>query len=395
VILCSAYCRKFVFLSFRYLFNSRSFQFLEAIMSKRDVGRRCRKGASAFTLIELLVVIAIIAVLVALLLPAVQQAREAARRSQCKNNLKQFGLALHNYHESASTLPMAEFSPDSPGWCGFSAHVMLLPYLDQGPLYNQINFSINCCSYNSGPLPGTNDGSQNLSNGQKYNVLTNVRLPVFLCPSDPGNNNYTPACNYAGSMGPGFDWGTWPGDNRANNVGVFAVLKNVNIASIIDGTSNTIGVGEILTASNGSGAPRSGDWWYDGVGSDGWSPLSFPSLATVQGWAAPCVTKYAANQRGGSNSNTGAAGSAWYKGSPGFTLFNELLTPNSTIPNCSDHCGGCDADGAALIGARSMHTGGVQVLMMDGSVRFIADGINYPTWQAIGGRADGIVAGQF
>src|SRR5262245_42410440 len=131
------------------------------MLSSVASGRRRR--ASAFTLIELLVVIAIIAVLVALLLPAVQQAREAARRSQCKNNLKQFGLALHNYHEAFSTFPMAETNPSNgpacnggpgAGWCGFSVHVMLLPYLDQGPLYNQINFLINACSYNTGCLPG-------------------------------------------------------------------------------------------------------------------------------------------------------------------------------------------------------------------------------------------------
>jgi prepilin-type N-terminal cleavage/methylation domain-containing protein len=348
---------------------------------------------SGFTLIELLVVIAIIAVLVALLLPAVQQAREAARRSQCKNNLKQFGLALHNYHEATGTFPMAETDPSQgpcggggAGWCGFSLHVMLLPYLDQGPLYNRINFSINACSYTPGScLPGANDGT-----GGMPNVFGNTRLPVCLCPSDPGNTRFTSANNYSGSMGPGFDWGTWSGDNRANNVGVFCVCKNINIAALVDGTSNTIGMGETLCGSNGSGAPRSGDWRYDGISNDSWNPLSFPSLATVQSWAAPCNT---VPFTGGTN--TGGAGAAWFKGSPGYTLFNELLPPNSPLVNCSDHCNGCDADGASLIAARSYHTGGVQVLLMDGAVRFIADGINYPTWQALGGRQDGLIVGAF
>jgi prepilin-type processing-associated H-X9-DG protein len=347
-------------------------------------------------LIELLVVIAIIAVLIALLLPAVQQAREAARRSQCKNNLKQFGLALHNYHEAFSTFPEGEFDPSNlaapgnsgwGGWCGFSTHVMLLPYLDQGPLYNRLNFMINCCSYST-QYPSPAQGGPNMPAGTNDGVLDNVRLPIFLCPSDPGTNRFVAANNYAGSMGPGFCWSTWTGDNRANNVGVFVVCKNVSIASILDGTSNTIGVGEILTGSNGATVPRSGDWFFDGVGSDSWSPLSFPSLATVQGWAAPCIA-------GTNGKNNWAAGAQWFKGSPGITLFNELLPPNSPIPNCSDHCNGCDADGASLIASRSMHTGGVQVLMMDGSVRFVSDAINYTTWQALGGREDGRIPGSF
>src|SRR5437879_4300140 len=136
----------------------------------RSTRRRRRKG---FTLIELLVVIAIIAVLVALLLPAVQQAREAARRSQCKNQLKQLGLAIHNYHESFNCLPPGNTAAINTSggfsrWGGVSVHTMILPNIDQAPLYNQYNFNM-CGSYE-----GTNSAA----------TLRQARVPIYRCPSD-------------------------------------------------------------------------------------------------------------------------------------------------------------------------------------------------------------------
>ena len=139
-----------------------------------------------FTLIELLVVIAIIAVLVAILLPAIQQAREAARRSQCANNLKQFGIALHNYHEAHGMFPLG-INPSvydsgaTYAWRGFSAHTMLLPYMDQAGIYNQLNFNL---LYDAAP---------------NNSAIVRKRIASFICPSDfPYNGSATePGVNYA------------------------------------------------------------------------------------------------------------------------------------------------------------------------------------------------------
>src|SRR5258707_757875 len=143
--------------------------------------RRARSGA--FTLIELLVVIAIIAVLIALLLPAVQAAREAARRAQCVNNLKQLGIAMHNYHSSVNSLPWG----DGPWWIEWSAHTLLLPYMEQAPIYNAINFS-DTQPFGQTPMPVNNPANSTAT----YTVISG-----FNCPSDSdrltdpnGHNNY-------------------------------------------------------------------------------------------------------------------------------------------------------------------------------------------------------------
>ena len=159
------------------------------------MGSRNRGG---FTLIELLVVIAIIAVLIALLLPAVQAAREAARRAQCVNNLKQIGLAMHNYHSSVNSLPWG----DGPWWIEWSAHTLLLPYMEQGPIYNAINFS-DTQPFGLTPMPINNPANTTAT----YTVISG-----FICPSDPdrltdpnGHNNYmansgsAPNCAYGGN----------------------------------------------------------------------------------------------------------------------------------------------------------------------------------------------------
>ena len=149
----------------------------------------------AFTLIELLVVIAIIAVLIALLLPAVQQAREAARRTQCKNNLKQLGLAIHTYHDTAKVFPQAVFQNKATSgqwdWRLASPQVMLLPYIDQAPLYNSLNFNL---SFNNGTANDT--------------ICNAAKLAAFRCPSDPNlsTNTGDPGNNYAVCLGPNAEW---------------------------------------------------------------------------------------------------------------------------------------------------------------------------------------------
>jgi prepilin-type N-terminal cleavage/methylation domain-containing protein len=201
----------------------------------------------AFTLIELLVVIAIIAILVALLLPAVQQAREAARRTQCKNNLHNIGLALHNYMDSFRVFPFGK-GPSYQGvpvYARWSQHAMILPYIDQGPLYNTIDF-------NYGPEtpgmagvinfmpPSTNPGGQNAA-------ASRALIPAFLCPSDPvaGTAGWPGANNYVGNQGGWLcdrsDTPGGPNDNSPSEVqtGVFYFLSRCSSRDFVDGMSQT------------------------------------------------------------------------------------------------------------------------------------------------------------
>ena len=217
---------------------------------------RSRRG---FTLIELLVVIAIIAVLIALLLPAVQSAREAARRAQCVNNLKQIGLAVHNYHSAINSLPWG----DGPWWIEWSAHTLLLPYIEQGPIYNAINFS------DTQPF-----GQASLVINNPVNTTAVYRaISGFLCPSDQdrltdpnGHNNYmdnsgsAPNCDYGGNA--------WTPSWNGPSAGPFIYSSNgvdtglpafggssVNIAGISDGTSNTAAFSERVKAIGSNFGP--------------------------------------------------------------------------------------------------------------------------------------------
>jgi prepilin-type N-terminal cleavage/methylation domain-containing protein len=335
---------------------------------QREGARRVR----GFTLIELLVVIAIIAILIALLLPAVQQAREAARRSQCKNNLKQLGIALHNYHDSFSLFPMGHTRSNDgaggvTGWRGYSAHAMILPYIDQGPLYNQINFN------------------QHFDHGDNT-PERRTRLAAFLCPSDSpfpasadrGNNNY------AGSMGPSL--GQYVSPIGLRN-GFFNFDVVVRMGDVRDGTSNTICMAEQLVGDNNNAGYTAGDV-VRGIAWTG-SVNTKPTQADLNSYGAACSTTTALANHHSHN------GREWSSGMPAQTLINTAAPPNHKFPNCQP-CTGCGwMDSQGIFPARSRHTGGVHALMGDGAVRFVSDNVDLVTWQNLGSINGNETIGEF
>jgi prepilin-type N-terminal cleavage/methylation domain-containing protein/prepilin-type processing-associated H-X9-DG protein len=349
---------------------------------------RRRRG---FTLIELLVVIAIIAVLIALLLPAVQAAREAARRSQCVNNLKQIGLGLHNYHSATNSFPMGgTMNPRYAGagypyddWCVWSAQAQLLPYLEQTPVYNACNFSWSC------------EGDGNTS-GPINATVYNTNLNLFLCPSDgmagrQCNNSYY-ACFGTTTLQPDFypGWSGQPGSS-----GLFATWTCYGIRDAIDGTSNTVAFSEGLAGNNqnGNGSYYIGNGQAGITGSDGGAGAVFDAnsaSASVLGWLQACATQFQQKSNGGNVS--GRRGYRWSEGIPGFTMFNTIQVPNDgtyKVNVCRNGCnGGCNLDQSFSVPASSFHSGGVNVLMADGSVKFVKSTINRATWWALGTKAN-------
>ncbi len=311
------------------------------------------KHRPAFTLIELLVVIAIIAVLIALLLPAVQSAREAARRIQCVNNLKQIGLALHNYQESRTALPGADMVYNSVNATELSALSQILPYLEQSNVYSTINFDF---SYSD---------ATNLT-------AMNTVINGFICPSDladpiPSLGGQT---NYMANMGSGIVWQAPTGPNvgmPAPN-GVFYGDSSTTFAAITDGLSNTTFFSErVLADGNNSIVSPIADVFF----SPGF-PLT-PDDAMQQ-----CL---AVNINDLNNQFPLFMGAPWLNGQH---IFLHATPPNSRS------CGFFIAL-RAVMPPSSRHPGGVNVVFGDGSVKFIKDSINLPTWRALGTRNGGEV----
>ena len=336
---------------------------------------------SGFTLIELLVVIAIIAVLVALLLPAVQQAREAARRSQCKNNLKQIGLAMHNYHEQFNCFPISigwnQLPVADTRYGAFSDKVMMLPQLDRMAQYSQINF-------NTFPFDGNGwFGNSNIATQSQ-------RIPVFNCPSQPftisgGLGNHTYSINIGTQ---GVYNGTLIDNGGHNGMACFAgaTANNppqpdpvVNFRDVLDGSSNTCAYAEFVIDGVGTPIGQQVKTW---VGSGGMTPAQI---------RASCLPPNNPPDDGRQNTRGGAWAWSWTAAGGSYS---HVMNPNENpCYNFNGNSG--DWAGNTLQPASSLHSGGVQVLMADGSVRFISNSINNPTWIAIGTRNGGETVSDF
>ncbi|HLW67709.1 MAG TPA: DUF1559 domain-containing protein [Gemmataceae bacterium] len=304
----------------------------------------------AFTLIELLVVIAIIAILIGLLLPAVQKVREAAARTQCQNNLKQIGLGLHNYHSAYGYLPPGSNSN------GFTVLALLLPFVEQDNLYNQINFNVSANNpINAGP--------------------TGTMVKIFRCPSDrtaltpngQGGNNYF--ANY----------GTEPFFFQNSTIanGVFALREphgGIRLTDITDGTSNTAAFSELRKGDWNNAVYSPADWLN---ASSAGAPTTINQAYSLCQSINPQNLAYQWFSAGGEWLNDNNTGCAYIHCGP----------PNS-IPNC-----GFPGNLRFCVNANSDHTNGVNVLLCDGSVRFVSNSISIATWRALGTRAGGDILG--
>lgn len=311
---------------------------------------------SGFTLVELLVVIAIIGVLVALLLPAVQAAREAARRMSCSNNLKQFVVAAHNYHDTYLTFPAGRNHRT------LSTHAALLPFYEQVNTASLIDYNVSVNHANNANLRAT-------------------KIGFFNCPSDPQTNVPTgmAGTSYRANQGSGVLWGLPPTNPANSNFGmpepngVFYQNKYLNMSALTDGTSQTAAFSE----------HQKGDF-NNGVSSkaDTFRPGTHPANADEALTQCNAIDITNLSYQGVSD-----VGAPWAEGYHSTTIYFHVMPPNGR--SCMF------PPGRIGTSASSQHPGGVMMALCDGSVRFVSQTINLQTWRDIGQRDDGRPLGEY
>ena len=315
-----------------------------------------------FTLVELLVVIAIIGILVGLLLPAVQSAREAARRMQCQNNLKQIGLALHNHESSLKKLPPLGDYLSAGSSVYWSVQVRLLPYLEQSTLHNLVDFTK--------PISA-------------QPAVARVRMPHLLCPSEVNDRERPDGPTFIHyPLNYGANAGLWhiaqPPYDRGS--GVFLINRSTKLAELTDGLSNTLGMAEVKA--------------FTPYLRDGGNPSA----------VAPVPTHPAEISSFGGEFKPDSGHTEWVDARTHQTGVTTTFTPNTKVPHVvSGKSYDIDFNSMregrsstlptyAVVTSRSYHMGGVHVLLMDGSVRMIANSVELDVWQSIGSRAGGEVS---
>jgi prepilin-type processing-associated H-X9-DG protein len=316
---------------------------------------------AALTIVELMVAMSVISLLAAILLPAVQAARENSRRGHCLNNLREIVQACAAHESARGEFPYTSvtFFENHKFHPACSPHARLLPYLEQGATYSEIDFADYPIDDASAPLYSAHNGG-----------LISFSIGVFRCPSDsglPGGNNYR-ACM---GFGPGIftPKETTQCTDPGNSTGAFANGRAVKAAEFLDGLANTVMFSERVMGSRGAYRPYSDYRVYLGP------------ICTVTDAVGTCGSPFV----GPSDSN---GGSTWLFGGWRQTWYNHILTPNSPIPDCNS--GPLSAGGGnGAYTARSYHPGGVNSALADGSARFVSEDVDAFVWRAISTRAGG------
>jgi prepilin-type N-terminal cleavage/methylation domain-containing protein/prepilin-type processing-associated H-X9-DG protein len=339
-----------------------------------------RPRRSAFTLIELLVVISIIAVLIALLLPAVQSAREASRRAQCSNNLKQIGLSIHNYESAFKVLPFgkgdsyATSLPGTPVYARWSTNSQLLMFIEQGNLFNSINFNL---PPETPGMAGAVPFMPAYQNPNRENATASrTQVATFLCPSDgPPLAEWTGGTSYLGNQQ---TWACDLGESQSSTLdptetprGIFYWRSAVRFSDVTDGLSNTAFFSEKI---RGTGTPNPKTDMLV-------MPVASSLNDTFQQCAALPLTALPLTSR---------QGMSWVMGEMCCTTYNHVATPNSRT--CASlGFPGTMANMAMQVPPSSNHPGGVNILFGDGTVRFVKSAVALSTWRALGTRNGGEV----
>ncbi|RLT12972.1 MAG: DUF1559 domain-containing protein [Planctomycetota bacterium] len=349
---------------------------LENIL-KNLIDRRTAK-TRGITMIELLVIISIISMIALIIIPGIQASRESARKAQCVNQLKQFGVAIAQFETTNREFPASITSSDTTAWkrVGFqsmSVHMQILPYLEQKPLYDSVNLN-----------PHPNSRFLAFASLSNFTALQ-TRVGTFLCPSDrfkklPGNS-------YRANVGPNPDLLELQHVSEPKGGGgALRPLYPTKASEFTDGLSKTVGLSERVAGSNEISFSKDRDLWFTGLEKSR-GLVSNDELVEICGIPNPNPSEFYA-----------ALGTYWLPGRYADTVYNHVGTPNAPFPDCVMHeklYEGRPPLNTAAVTARSRHNGGVQVLLMDGSVSFVKNSITYSIWRAISTRSGNERLGEY